>query len=176
MSKIQSVALFADCGVTPHQAIYRQAGASVAKHGARLICVARKGEWPRAIIDSAFAQGGAITVMCGPESAGLNVPQGVVLERYEDEASAARAAVEAARAVIGLPAGIDTVGMLYGAWREAGGAQSQRPLGLLNRDRAYEVVRGFVGDIAAAGRGNVDAVIQFSDSFEDLWTRLTRLV
>lgn len=176
MAKIDSVAVFADCGVTPHQAIYRQAGASVAKHGARLICVARRGEWPRAIVDSAFAAGGEVTVMCGPDIAVPNMPNGVAVQRFADDATAAKSAVEASRAIIGLPAGIDTVGMLYSAWTAAGGPVAQRPLGLLNRNRAYEIVKGFVADVASTGRGNVDAFIQFSDSFEDLWSRLTRLV
>jgi hypothetical protein len=176
MSRLSSVAVFADCGVTAHQAQYRQAGASVARHGARLICVARNGQWPQALIDSAFAAGGAITVFTGPGEANLGLPHGIVLERCETDQDAAVSAVRQSQAIIGLAGGIDTAAALYAAWTGAGGANSQRPVGLLNRDRAYEVVRGFVGDIAANGRGGVDGLIQFSDSFEDLWNRLTRLV
>lgn len=175
MAKIRSIVAFADCGVTSHQALYRQVGTSVARHGAQLICIGRKGQWPQALVESAFAGGGAVKVMVGPSPSALALPQGVAVETFASDREAARAGVQAAQTVLGLPGGIDTAASLYAAWTEAGGAASGRPVGLLNRDRAYEVVRGFIVDVAAHGRGNVETLIQFADNFDELWTRLTRL-
>lgn len=176
MAKLTSVAVFADCGATTYQALYRQAGETVARHGAHLHCVARNGQWPRTLIDSALASGGRVTVATGPSPRRLTVPQGVtVLEEVSDQAAAIRI-IEAAQAVIGMPGGIDTAGTLYGAWAAAGGARSNRPVGLLNHNRAYEVVKGFAGDVASVGRGNIDGLIQVAETFDDLWNRLTRLV
>lgn len=176
MAKLSNVAVFADCGVTTHQAVYRQAGASIARHGAHLHCLARNGQWPRALIDSALADGGRVSVTAVSPADRLSLPQGVTVISESTEQQAAARIVQAGQVVIGLPGGIDTVGMLYAAWTAAGGAESGRPVGLLNHNRAYEIVRGFTADVASVGRGNVDTLIQFADTFDDLWNRLTRLV
>jgi hypothetical protein len=115
-------------------------------------------------------------VATGPIPRRLTVPQGVtVLSEASDEEAAMRI-IGAGQVVIGMPGGIDTAGTLYSAWTAAGGAQSNRPVGLLNHNRAYEVVKGFAGDVASVGRGNIDALIQVAETFDDLWNRLTRLV
>src|SRR5690606_29060090 len=68
MARLTDVAIFADCGVTAHQALYRQAGETIARHGAHLYCLACNGQWPRALIESALASGGRVTVATGPMS------------------------------------------------------------------------------------------------------------
>lgn len=176
MAKLSSVAIFADCGVTAHQAQYRQAGATIARHGAQLLCLACNGQWPRALVESALASGGQVTVASGPSQRRLAVPQGVTIVTQPSEQAAAAHIVEAAQVVIGMPGSINTAGTLYAAWSASGGAQSRRPIGLLNHNRAYEVVKGFASDVASVGRGNIDALLQISDNFDDLWNRLTRLV
>lgn len=176
MAKLNHVAVFADCGDTSHLADYRQAGLVIGRHGAHLYCLARDGQWPRALVESALAAGGLVTVATGPTERPPSVPQGVTVITEASEALAARAIVAASQVIVGLPAGIETVSALYGAWSASGGAAGGRPVGLLNRNRAYEVVRGFTNDIAAVGRGNIDSLIQISDNFDDLWGRLTRLV
>ncbi|RDE10510.1 hypothetical protein [Pelagibacterium lacus] len=176
MATLASIAVFADCGVTPHQAQYRAAGAVAARHGMHVICTARNGQWPQALVDSALAEDGVVTVVSGPSTRDLRVPGGVSVQRCDSEIQAGIKAVQMAQAVIGMPGCIETTAALYAAWTGAGGAASQRPVGLFNRDRAFEVVRGFAADIAGVGRGNIDTLVQFSDNFEDLLNRLTRLV
>ena len=176
MAKLSAVAIFADTGLTAHQALYRQAGATIARNGAHLHCIARNGQWPRTLIESALAGGGHVTVATGPITRRLDVPQGVEIVSEDTESAAAARMVRASQALIGLPGGIDTVAALYSAWVAAGGAQSDRPVGLLNQGRAYEVVKGFAGDVASVGRGNIAGLIQISETFDDLWNRLTRLV
>lgn len=175
MAKLRSIATFADCGVTSHQALYRQVATAIARQGAQLICVARNGQWPQALVEAAFAAGGTVKIVTGPSPATLATPYGVFVEKFSSDEEAALAGVRSAQAVLGLPGGIATAASLYRAWTDAGGATSGRPVGLLNRDRAYEVVRGFIIDIAAHGRGNVDTLVQFADNFDELWGRLTRL-
>lgn len=176
MARLSDVAVFADCGVTAHQAQYRQAGAIIARHGAHLFCLARNGQWPRALVESALAGGGRVTVASGPPQARLAVPHGVTVVTEASEQAAAVHIVRTGQVVIGMPGSIDTAGALYAAWTAAGGALSKRPIGLLNHNRAYDVVKGFASDVAAVGRSNIDAMLQISDNFEDLWNRLTRLV
>lgn len=176
MASLSSVAVFADCEATAHQALYRQAGAIIARHGAHLHCLARNGDWPRALVESALAGGGQVTVASAPTQQPLAVSQGVSVLTEDSEPDAGTRIVEAAQVVIGLPGSIETAGALYASWTAAGGAGANRPVGLLNHNRAYEVVRGFAADVASVGRGNIDALLQVSDNFEDLWNRLTRLV
>ena len=175
MGKLDTVAVFADCDMTSHQALYRKAGTIIAKNGGHLCCVARDGQWPRALVDSALAAGGRVTVFSAHQGGTLGVPQGVSVQLAQTAHEAGVLAVGHAQAVIGLPAGIETAAALYRAWSQAGNTTDRRPVGLLNHAKAYEIVRGFMADVASVGRGNVDTMIQFSETFEDLWNRLTRL-
>lgn len=175
MAALSSVTVFADCGVTPHQAQYRHVGEALARKKARLICVACNGQWPRALVDSALGHGGKVTV-CAAGDETLDVPRGVVIERADSVRAAGECAALLGQALIALPGGMGAVATLYNAWSDSGGPQGGRPVGLLNRHAAFEVVKGFLTDIAAVGLGSVDQFVQVSDNFEDLWTRLARIV
>lgn len=170
-----SVTVFADCGVTPYQAQYRHVGDAVARRKVHLVCVACNGEWPRALVDSALAQGGTVTVCAAGEKV-PSLPRGVIVEMLGDARAAGARAASLGHALIGLPGGLGAVSTLYNAWADSGGAQGGKPVGLLNRHNAFEIVRGFMTDIAAVGLGGVDHLVQVSDNFEDLWTRLARIV
>lgn len=175
MAALGSVTVFADCGVTAHQAQYRHVGEAVARKKAHLVCLACNGEWPRALVDSALAHGGKVTV-CTAGDAALDVPRGVAIERAGDIRTAGARAALLGEALIVLPGGLGAVSALYNAWADGGGPQGGKPVGLLNRHSAFEVVRGFLTDIAAVGLGGVDHLVQVSDNFEDLWGRLARVV
>lgn len=174
MPDIRSVTVFANCGPTGHQAQYRQAGSTIARRGARLICVSQNGDWPRALVDSALAAGGRVTVVTSSAELPLRVPQGVQVEAAETERAAAAKAVSLGDAIIALPSGIAVTAMLYAAWTDNGGRQSGKPVGLLNFNRAFEVVRGFMADIATPGLGSTDGFFQTAENFEELWNRLAR--
>ncbi|UXN73497.1 hypothetical protein N8D56_21985 [Devosia sp. A8/3-2] len=47
---------------------------------------------------------------------------------------------------------------------------------MLNRHKAYEVMRGYAADVLSPGLPAHDRVVQFADSVEDLWSRVSRLV
>ncbi|WP_196259290.1 hypothetical protein [Pelagibacterium limicola] len=175
MSRFSTVAVFADCGVTQHQAQYRQVGESVARKKAHLVCIACNGEWPRALVDSALAHGGTVTV-CSSGGKTLDVPRGVTVEMADDVRAAGARAALLGQALVALPGGLGAVSALYSAWVDTGGTEAGKPVGLLNQQGAFEVVRGFITDIASVGLGGVDHLVQVSDSFEDLWTRLARIL
>lgn len=175
MSKLQAVTVFADCGVTPHQAQYRHVGEFIARRKVRFVTVARGREWPRALVDTVLAHGGSATVVRVASDNGIVVPHGVGIETAPDERAVGLRAAELGDAIIGLPCGLDATAALYAAWSDAGGAKNGKPLGLLNRKQAFEVVRGFLTDVAAVGLGGVDNLVQVSENFEDLWSRLTRM-
>ena len=47
---------------------------------------------------------------------------------------------------------------------------------MLNRHRAFEVVRGYAADVLSPGLPGYDRAVQFADTIEDLWSRVSRLV
>ena len=51
-----------------------------------------------------------------------------------------------------------------------------KPVLLYNRNNAFEVLRGYVADVVSHSVRRHDRLIQFSDSIEDLWNRISRLV
>lgn len=173
MVAITTVTVFADCGVTPHQAQYRHVGEAVARKKAHLICIACNGEWPRALVDTALAHGGKVTV-CTSGDKSPDVPRGVNVEVATDVQSAALKAASLGQVLIALPGGLAAAATLYNAWADIGGSESGKPVGLLNRNNAFEVVRGFLTDIAGVGLGGIDHLVQVSDNFDDLWHRLNR--
>lgn len=173
MAEIKTVAVFADTGVSPHQVQYRQAGSAIARKGARVVCVAHNGDWPRAVVDSALAEGGSVAVVTSAALPG-RVPRGVEVISAESGRQAGETAAQMSDAIIGLPGNIDVVAMLYAAWVDAGGAQSGKPVALLNHRKSFEIVKGFVSDVAHHGRGNTDKLVQFADTIDDLWSKLTR--
>ncbi len=74
-------------------------------------------------------------------------------------------------AYIGLPGSIGSVTSLYETWIDTG---ADKPVALLNRNRAYEVIRGFASDVLSHSVREWERKLQFADSIEELWNRLNR--
>lgn len=176
MADLATIAVFADAGVTPYQAQYRYVGEVIARKRARLVCLSAGDDWSGALVDSAIAHGGAVTLVVSGGRAMAGVPRGVTIEHAPDRRAAGLRAAQVSQALIGLPGGLDSTAALYRAWTDAGGSASGKPVGLLNRRQAFEVVRGFLTDVAAVGLGGIDHLVQVSENFDDLWARLDRLV
>jgi predicted Rossmann-fold nucleotide-binding protein len=71
-------------------------------------------------------------------------------------------------AYVALPGSLASVTSLFGAWASGMG----KPVIMLNRHRAFEVIRGFSADVLAASVPNHDRNIQFADTVEDLWGKV----
>ncbi|WP_127145605.1 hypothetical protein [Pelagibacterium montanilacus] len=176
MASLRTVAVFADNGTTAHAALYGEVGEWLARRGALIVVVTDKGSAPAHLVAGALRAGGEV-LMIGREDDAIKAPlEGARIERVQTRAEALAMAARDAQALIGLPGRLDSAADLHAAWISAGGAASGKPVGLLNRKRAFEVVRGFIGDVASVGLGRgTDDLVQFSDTIEDLWTRLSRL-
>ena len=74
--------------------------------------------------------------------------------------------------MVGLPGSLSTAANLYRAWTKG----QDRPVVLLNRNRAFEAMRGFAGDIISHGLPRNDRRIQFAESVEDAWNKTTWLI
>ncbi|HEY9012721.1 MAG TPA: hypothetical protein VIN06_17065, partial [Devosia sp.] len=54
----------------------------------------------------------------------------------------------------------------------AGAGASHKPVVLLNRNRAFEVVRGMSADVLSHSVKQFDRMAVFTDNVEDLWNKV----
>jgi len=156
--------------------IMSQAGTYFAKRGAQVLCLAENGVIPVPLITAARTAGGSVeiiadaTIVLPPALAG--VPMEVLPERAD---RLARVAARA-QACVALPGSLASASALFGVWAAARTQGRTLPVVMLNRHRAYEVLRGYAADVLSPGLPGYDRAVQFADSIEDLWPRLLRLV
>ncbi|QQR37990.1 hypothetical protein [Devosia rhizoryzae] len=138
------------------------------RRGARIVCLAEDGMLPVPLITAARAAGGSVQIIADASivlpPALSGVPMSVVPERAE---RLARLAAEAS-VFVGLPGSLASVRALFAAWSSSGG----KPVVLLNRHKAFEVLRGFATDVVAASVPHYDRKIQFAETVEDLWNKV----
>jgi hypothetical protein len=73
---------------------------------------------------------------------------------------------------VGLPGSLASASELYKTWVRAGGGASGKPVVLLNRNRAFEVMRGLAADVLSHSVKRQDRMMVFTDNVEDLWNRV----
>jgi len=174
-----TVAVFASDrgpGDAERASIMSQAGTYFARRGAHLVCLAETGVIPVPLITAARAAGGSAelvadrTIVLPPALSGMTMT--VLPERADRFARVA----QRAEALVALPGSLASVTGLFGTWA-AGRSQGRNPpVLMLNRHRAYEVMRGFAADVLSPGLPGHERAVQFADTIEDLWARLQRLL
>ena len=166
-----TVAIFASDrgpGDPERASLMGEVGRVFARKGARMLCLAEKGIIPVPLITAARMAGGMVEVVA---DASIVLPQAlaevpITMQPGQDERHAYLARSSAA--FVALPGSLASVTSLFGAW--ASGAT--KPVVMLNRHRAFEVLRGFAADVLAASVANHDRNIQFADTVEDLWNKV----
>jgi predicted Rossmann-fold nucleotide-binding protein len=153
-----------------------QAGTYFAKRGAALLVLAENGVLPVPLITAARTAGGQVQVV---GDASMVLPAALrdvtleVIERREERLSRL---AQSASALIALPGSLASATALFGAWSAAQAMGRQIPCVMLNRHRAFEVMRGYAADVLSPGLPGFEKSLQFSDSVEDIWNRVSRLV
>lgn len=165
------VAIFASDkgpGDAERAGLMSEVGLLFARRGARLLCVAEKGVIPVPLITAARAAGGQVEVLADASIvlplALEAVPITVLPEGGERMARLA----EMADVFVALPGSLASASALFGAWN----AGQKRPVVILNRNRAFEAVKGFAADILYHSVRGYDRNIQFADNVEDLWGKV----
>lgn len=152
--------------------IMSQVGAIFARRGARIVCLVEGSCIPVPLITAARTSGGAVAlvgdsnVALPPALAGLPVTH-----LDTPEARIARVA-EMADAFVGLPGSLSSAANLYRTWVAAGAGHSHKPVVLLNRNRAFEVIRGMSQDVLSHSVKQYDRMAVFTDNVDDLWNRV----
>lgn len=160
-------------GDPERSSIMSQAGSLLARRGARIVCLAEQEAIAVPLITSARAAGGEVLIIADDE---LKVPAAladVPIERIgERELRLARVAA-LATVFVGLPGSLASASGLYSSWVKAGGGAGGKPVVLLNRNRAFEVMRGMAADVLSHSLRRHDRYVVFTDSIEDLWNKVS---
>lgn len=170
-----TLAVFAsdqDRGDPERASIMSQAGAILARRGARIICLVEGNVLPVPLITSARSAGGEVLLVGDGEATLPPALAGLPVEHVaEPDARVARVAALAA-AFVGLPGSLASAAGLYRTWVAAGAGASHKPVVLLNRNRAFEVVRGMSADVLSHSVKQFDRMAVFTDNVEDLWNKV----
>lgn len=153
-----------------------QAGMYFARHGANIVCIAERGAIPVPLITAARTAGGAVQIIADK---GVTLPtalQGVPMEVVADADARMQRVAGLADALVALPGSLASASALFGTWSASKTMGKPCPVVMLNRHRAFEVMRGYAADVLSPGLKGYEHAVQFADSIEDLWSRVIRLV
>lgn len=156
--------------------IMGQAGTLFAKRGAAVVTLAENGIIPVPLITAARTAGGRVEIV---GDASIILPpalRGVDLQVLESREDRLARIAQMANAFVALPGSLASATALFGAWTAAQGQGRTLPVVMLNRHRAFEVIRGYAADVLSPGLPGYDKAVQFADNIEDLWNRVSRLV
>lgn len=163
-------------GSAERASIMSQAGSYFARKGARIVCLEQNDVIPVPLITSARAAGGSVLIVAHENFQPPRALSTLEVMRIADQEERLRRLGGLAQAFVGLPGSFASVSALYSAWVRAGGGDSRKPVVLLNRDRAFEVVRGFAADILSHSVDHSERLVQFTETVEDAWARISRLL
>lgn len=162
-------------GDPERSSIMSQAGSYFAKRGASLLVLAENGVIPVPLITAARTAGGHVEIVGDSSIVLPPALRDVALEVIEQREDRFARMASRASAFVALPGSLASATALFGAWSAAQAQGKTIPCVMLNRHRAFEVMRGYAADVLSPGLPGYDKAIQFSDSVEDLWTRVSRM-
>ncbi|GLQ55016.1 hypothetical protein [Devosia nitrariae] len=163
-------------GDAERSSIMSQAGSYLARRGARVLCLAERGTLPIPLITAVRAAGGDAAVVADASIVLPPALAGVPIEVISDRDQRLARIGGQTDAYIGLPGSLASASSLFAAWTAARQAGQARPVVLLNKNRAFEMMRGYAADVLSHGLKGYDRVIQFADSVEDVWIRASRMI
>ncbi|HZY67985.1 MAG TPA: hypothetical protein VFE52_05330 [Devosia sp.] len=157
--------------------IMSQTGTLLARKGARLAVVVDSPDHiPVPLLTSARTAGGEV-ILIGDEA--FTEPSYLSGTRVEHAATPdERFALLAGMATLylALPGSLASAIALYKTWVRGGGGPGRKPVVFLDRNGAFKVVRGYAADVLSTSIAGHDRYLQFADSVEDIWNKVTWLV
>ena len=162
-------------GDAERASIMVQAGGYFARHGADIIVIDDDLMLPVPLITAARAGGGQVTIIGGPTTQLPLALSEVQLERLDTKEERIARMAELAQVFVGLPGSLQSVASLYAVWARAGAGAGGKGVALLNRNRAFEVLRGLAVDVVAHDVRGHDRMIQFADTVPALWGKIAWL-
>ena len=149
-----------------------QAGAILARRRARIVCLVEGGCVPVPLITAARSAGGDVVLVGDPEVALPPALAGLPVTHLDTPEARIGRIATMADAFVGLPGSLSSAANLYRAWVAAGAGKSHKPVVLLNRNRAFEVIRGMSQDVLSHSVKHFDRMAVFTDTVDDLWNKV----
>lgn len=163
-------------GDAERASIMSQVGSFLARKGARLVCLGDEGDVPVPLVTSARTAGGEVTLIAPEDYAEPPALGGVVVEHVPTrEARLARLAA-LSNIYVALPGSLVSATSLYLTWVRGGGGPGRKPVVFYDHNNAFKVVRGYTADVISNSIKGYDRYIQFANSTDDLWNKITWLV
>ncbi|MBU1305978.1 MAG: hypothetical protein KKF33_10715 [Alphaproteobacteria bacterium] len=156
--------------------IMSQAGTYLAKRGAHLVCLAENGDIPVPLITAARTAGGKVQIVADASIVLPAALSGVSMEVHQTQPERFNRMAELSQGLVALPGSLASASGLFGTWAAAKAQSRAMPVAMLNRHKAFEVMRGYAADVLSPGLPGHERAVQFADSIEDLWSRISRLV
>jgi hypothetical protein len=167
-----TLAVFASekgAGDPERASIMSLAGSLIARRGARIVTLADGSTLAVPLITSARAAGGEVLIIADGQIQLPPALAGVAVERHDDADARLDRVAQLADLLVGLPGSLASASDLYKSWVRTGSA---KPVVLLNRNRAFEVMRGFAADVLSHSVKRHDRMLVFTDNVEDLWNKV----
>jgi len=158
-------------GDAERASIMSQAGAILARHRCRIVCLADETLEAIPLVTSARTAGGNVLILADESFAPPAALAGVPIERIDDPEERLARLGQMAEVLVGLPGSLASSAALYRTWQRLG--DRRRPVVLLNRNRAFEVLRGFAADIFSHSIDHADRIVAFTDNIDDLWNKVS---
>jgi predicted Rossmann-fold nucleotide-binding protein len=149
-----------------------QVGALLARRGARVVCLAGRSLSAVPLVTSARTAGGEVMLVADGAFRAPAALGNMAVERLDGEESRHKRVAALADAFVGLPGSLASAAALYRCWQQAGAGGGGKPVILLNRNRAFEVLRGFSADILSHSVPHEDRMAVYSDTIDDLWNKI----
>lgn len=174
-NKQHSIAIFASdegAGDPERSSIMAEVGFFLADKDVKTLCFAQNDSLCVPLITAINNAGGDITIFC---EEGFVIPSALsdikteLLSKNKKQKN--QQINEASDAFIALPGSLLSAKSLFEIWVAT---DREKPVALLNKNRAFEFMRGFNTDIISHKVKKVDQHIIVSDNIEDLWHRLNK--
>lgn len=174
-----SVAIFA--GRIPGQEkgwnkIIASAGALCARNGWRIIMLADGANVCAPLLAAACEAGSRVMVVGTELVDAQSLPDGVELVVVDEEAERLQRVSDLVDGFLVLPTTLTSIREMYKVWVLAGGGSSGRPVAMLNRNRAFEVFRGYTQDVLTPSIANSERLLMFADTLDELVPRLQKVL
>jgi predicted Rossmann-fold nucleotide-binding protein len=163
-------------GDVERASIMSQAGSFFARKGARLVCLGEDFALPVPLITSARAAGGEVVIVADP---GFDFPSALsalTIEHLPTVEERLRRVAALADLFVALPGSLGSAKSLFESWVRGGDGAARRPVVFYDRNGAFRVLRGFAADVVSNSVRHHDRYVQFADSIEDMWGKITWLV
>jgi hypothetical protein len=163
-------------GDAERASIMTQVGSFLARKGAKLICLAEDGAIAVPLITSARTAGGEVTLLAAADYAEPSAFTGVVVEHIPNREARLLRLAALSQIYIALPGSLASASSLYLTWVRGGGGAGRKPVVFYDHHDAFKVLRGYTTDVISTSIKNHDRYVQFANSTDDLWNKISWLV